>query len=119
MQNVVNKVINDTFFGLCCIIFIASAMWGFSAGSFFGTCSICLAIVFGVAFYAITIIRVCSRHASRRRTRFFWLAVVILLPVIGGLLYYYLRLLEACMPTLRRLGLWQETDVPLQAAVVS
>lgn len=119
MQHVVNKIINDTFFGLCCIIFIASAIWGFSAGSFFGTCSLCLAIVFGLAFYAITIIRVCNRNASRRRTRFFWLTVVILLPVLGGLLYYYLRLLEAYLPTLRRLHLWQEADAPLQTARVS
>lgn len=98
MREVIGKIVNDTFFGLCCVIFTASALWIFPQGSFFRGCSICLALIFGIAFYVVTIVRVSRKPMSRRYTRGFWLGLVICLPVLGGLLYYYLRLAPRGVP---------------------
>ncbi len=92
MREIIGKIVDETFFGLCCIIFTASALWIFPEGSFFRGCSICLALIFGIVFYLVTIVRVSRKKVCKRYTKAFWLSVVVGLPVIGGLLYYYLRL---------------------------
>jgi hypothetical protein len=108
MRDIINKIINETFFGLCCVIFTASALWLFPKDSFFRGCSICLAIIFGLSFYVATIVRIGNKKMFRRYSKGFWLSLVILMPVIGGLAYYYLRLVAGYLPALNRRRLWEE-----------
>ena len=58
MQQFVGKIVNDTFFGLCCLLCLVLARWVFPVNSFFRGCSLCLAIIFGISFYLMTIVRV-------------------------------------------------------------
>ena len=120
VREIINKIINDTFFGLCCVIFAASALWVFPRNSFLNACSICLALIFGIFFYVVTVIKVSRKPMSRRYARGFWLMVVIILPVIGGLSFYYLRLLQAYLPSPKGQQPQDDTDnILLEASPVS
>jgi hypothetical protein len=115
MQQIVGKVVNDTFFGLCCVVCVALARWVFPVNTFFRGCSICLALIFGVAFYLTTIFRVARNSSSKPAWKGFWLGVVILVPIVGGLLYYYLRLLFEYLPSGTRNRLEKFTQKPFPA----
>jgi hypothetical protein len=108
MRDIINKIVNETFFGICSVIFAASALWIFPNGAFFKGCSICLALIFGIGFYIATIVRIGNKKMSRRYSKGFWLAFVIVVPVAGGLAYYYLRLAAGYLPALNRHRLWEE-----------
>jgi len=99
MQSILGKIINDTFFGIACLVCGALAAWVLNRGSFFSGFCICLTVIFGLAFYITTIVRVARKDQSKPGWKAFWLAIVVLLPVIGGLLYYYLRLLIEYLPS--------------------
>ena len=113
MQAIVGKIVDETFFGLSCVIFTISALWIFPTG-FFKGCSICLALIFGGVFYIATIVRVSRKKVCRRYTKAFWLSVVVGLPVIGGLLYYYLRLAAGYLQPGVQPGVATQPDGPVQ-----
>jgi|GEM_PF-6709167 hypothetical protein len=92
IQEIISKVVNETFFGLMCLVMVILALWVLPANSFIRSCAIGVALFTGGWFYLVSIVKVLRKKMHHRSSKLLWAAGVICVPVLGGLIFYYWRL---------------------------